>query len=111
MWEGQVQVYAQYTVSSSVDIAFRNLSLKAQVVAWSLSMALILSLLLLSIFLFILLVANGWVSDGVGEGRGSVETVLPELVRLRNQSVDQVSKVTRNDLYTLQRELNSTVLR
>ena len=89
----------------------RNLSHKAQVVAWSLSAALLLSLLLLTIFLFILLVANGWVDKGVHEGGGVIGTVLPELVRLRNQSLDQVYNLTRNDLNILRQELNDNVLR
>ena len=89
----------------------RNLSRKTHLIAWSLSTSLLLILLLLIIFLSILLVANSWVNQGVSEGGGAVETVLPELVRLRSESVSQVSNITRNDLHSLRKKLHDTILR
>lgn len=74
-------------------------------------MGVALALLLLTIFLLFLLVANGWVGTGVREGREVTESVLPELVQLRDQSLDQVTRVTRNDLYTLRTRLHDTILR
>ena len=77
----------------------------------SLAVGVVLALLLLAIFLFILLYANSLVSAGVHEGGGVTVTVLPELVRLREQSVNQVTRVTRNDLYTLRTWLHEAILR
>ena len=85
--------------------------MKAQVLAGSLSFALVLSLILLSTFLFILLHANTLVDEGVTKGGGVVETVPPELVKLRNQSLERVFNVTRNDLYTLREVLHENILR
>ena len=87
------------------------MSLKALIAAWSLAVGVALALLLLVIFLFILLVANCWVSTGVQEGGGVTESVLPELVRLRDQSRNQVTALTRDDLYALRVRLNETILR
>ena len=80
-------------------------------IAVSLAVGVALVLLLLAIFLLFLLVANSWVSTGVHEGGVVTASVLPELVRLRNQSVDQVTRVTRDDLYTLRTRLHDTILR
>ena len=87
------------------------MSRKSLVIAVSLAVGVALALLLLSIFLFFLLVVNGWVSTGVQEGGVVTESVLPELVQLRNQSVNQVTRVARDDLYTLRTRLHDTVLR
>ena len=80
-------------------------------IAVSLAVGVALALLLLSIFLFFLLVANTWVSAGVREGGVVTESVLPELIQLRDQSVNQVTRVTRDDLYALRARLHDTVLR
>jgi hypothetical protein len=81
------------------------------VIAVSLVVGVALLLLLLAIFLLILLVANGWVGAGVQEGGVVTGSVLPELVQLRDQSVNQVTRVTRDDLYALRIQLHDTVLR
>ena len=57
---------------------FRNLSIKAQVIAWSMALALVFLLLVLSVFVFIILSGNTWISNGVNEGSQAVSTLLPE---------------------------------
>ena len=80
-------------------------------IAVSLAVGVALVLLLLTIFLLFLLVANGWVSAGVHEGGEVTASVLPELIQLRDQSMDQVARVTQDDLYTLRTRLHDTILR
>ena len=80
-------------------------------IAVSLAVGVALALLLLTIFLLFLLVANSWVGAGVREGSEVTASVLPELVQLRDQSMDQVTRVTQDDLYTLRTRLHNTILR
>ena len=58
---------------------YRNLTLTAQVFAWSLVVSLLVVLLCLFVFVCILLAGSGWISDGVRKGSEAVNSTLPEV--------------------------------
>ena len=89
---------------------FRNLSIKAQVIAWSMALALVFLLLVLSVFVFIILSGNTWISNGVNEGSQAVSTLLPELVRIRTQSLEDVERVVLTDFESLERQMYEDIL-
>lgn len=57
----------------------RNLTLCAQVFAWSLTVSLLVVLICLVVFVCILLAGSGWITAGVREGSKAVNSTLPEV--------------------------------
>ncbi len=57
----------------------RNLTVKAQVIAWSLAVGVSVVLVCLVVFVGILLAGSSRVSNGVDEGKAAVGSVLPEV--------------------------------
>ena len=57
----------------------RNLTLSAQVFAWSLTVSLVVVLVCLIVFVGILLAGSGWITAGVHEGSNAMNSTLPEV--------------------------------
>ena len=58
--------------------------------AWTLAIAIVISLVVLTAFVAILLTGNSIVTNGVVEGGEAVSVVLPEVKKIRDEAVEGV---------------------
>lgn len=66
----------------------RNESRSAQIIAWSLAIAIVLLILVLIAFVCVLLAGSTLISRGASEGGGAVSQLLPEVARVRDEAVE-----------------------
>ena len=58
---------------------YRNLTWQAQVVVWSLAVAMVTALLVLLVMVGLLLGANSWITEGVNRGSTVVRRTIPQV--------------------------------
>ena len=61
-------------------------------IAWSLSVATVIFILLLVSFVGLLLAGNGLIRQGVAEGGGAVSRILPEVAGVRDRATQEVEE-------------------
>ncbi|KAL5464110.1 hypothetical protein EMCRGX_G033076 [Ephydatia muelleri] len=71
----------------------RNLTIKAQINAWTLGILLIIVVAILTAFLVLLLIGNTWVSEGTSEGASFLNGTLPLLVKLKSDTLSLVQDI------------------